>query len=160
MRFHRLLLNRHMIVQSRSVSTSLRDGSVKCAQCGCTVWNPGRWRHRPVGCGSGSEMRSSLLMGCVADSRLVGGGMLAGSAADHCPLVWCRNVGVQRSYSLLDRHQQSYSFWLSQTNCSLWYRSWLSVVDLAGLTGPSWCTELPSPSWCCSWLALLDAGAD
>ena len=34
----------------------LRDGSVENAQCGCAVWNPGRRQHRPVCCGSGSEM--------------------------------------------------------------------------------------------------------
>ena len=75
------------------MSSALHYSSVKCAQCGCVVWNLGRWRHRPVGCGSGSKMRSRPLAGCVADSRPVGGGMLAGSAADSCPLVRCRDVG-------------------------------------------------------------------
>jgi len=101
---------------------------------------------------------------CIADhsqdvwrSPVCGGEMLVGSTAGPCPLARCRVVGVKRRYNLLDCHRQSYSFWLSLTNYSLSYQSWLSVLDVSGQTGPSWYTELPSP-WCCSWLALLDVG--
>ena len=98
-----------MIVQSHSMSSALRDGSVNCVQCSCAVWKPGRWWHCPVSCGSGCEMRSRPLAGCVADSTPVEGGMLTASTTDHCPFVQCRDVGVQQRYCLLDRHQQPYS---------------------------------------------------
>ena len=78
--------------------SALRDGSAENAQCGCAVWNPGRWWHRPAGCGSGSEMRSSPLAGCVGDSRPLSGVMLAGSAAGLRPLDRCR---VLRSQTML-----------------------------------------------------------
>ena len=73
----------------------LRDGSVENAQCDCAVWNPGRWRHRPAGCGSGSEMRSSSLAECMGRSRPLGGVMTDCSAAGLCPLDRCRVVRSQ-----------------------------------------------------------------
>ena len=75
--------------------SALRHGSVENAQCGCAVWNPGRCPYRPAGCGSGSEMRSSTLAGCVGDSRPLVEVMLAGSAAGLCPFDRCRDVRSQ-----------------------------------------------------------------
>jgi hypothetical protein len=62
----------------------------------CTAWRfrwecavrlrgvePGRWRHRPAGCGVGSEMSSSPLAGCVGDSRPLG--------------EWCWQAALQAS---------------------------------------------------------------
>ena len=81
---------------------------------------------------------------CIADrlhvawrSVVRGGEMLAGSTAGPCPLARCRDVGVKRRVLPCG---------LSPTNYSLQYRGWLSVLDVSGQTGPSGCTELPSPS--------------
>ena len=62
--------------------------------------NPGRWRHRPAGCGSGSEVRSNPLAGCVGDSGPLGGVMLTGSAAGFSPLDRSLVVGSQTNLLL------------------------------------------------------------
>ena len=101
----------------------------------------------------GAETHSRKVAGPAADSSLVGGEMrsrqVAGCAAGTCPLVGCRgDVKCQTHYSLLDCHQQSYSFGSRRqiTPCSigagcsfLMYRRWLVLLDVSALTGPSWC---------------------
>jgi hypothetical protein len=56
-----------MIVSLASLwSIAVRYGSAVSAQCGCAVWNPGRWQHGPfldnlvVKLGPGNETQISV----------------------------------------------------------------------------------------------------
>jgi len=115
------------------VSSALRDGSVASARCGTQADGSTVKSAVALGC----EMRSRRLAACVAITSQVGDEMLDGSTAGPHPLVRRRDVGVKRRYCLLDRHRQSYSFWLSPTNYFLQYRGWLSILDVLVLTCPS-----------------------
>jgi len=101
---------------------------------------PGRWQHRPAGCSGGRYMPSSQLTGCVGAA----GRSVSGVGRQRCRAPSTRSLscclGVKRRYSSLDRHRQSYSFWVAD-KLLLVCRSWLSVVwpDWLALLGVSSC---------------------